>query len=118
MSERSALGTVSEWKSRRPRRRGFGSQTLPRERVLSWEERQRVLGAAADLYPRFYPMVLFLAETGCRLGEAIALRWIDMDLEGGWARISRSFSSDSELTTTKPRRERHVSLSGRAQRAL
>ena len=31
-------------------------------------------------YPAAYPLVLFLADTGARLGEASALRWIELDL--------------------------------------
>ena len=57
--------------------------------------------------------MLFLADTGARLGEALALRWIDVDLEAGTARIARSFSSGRTLGPTKTGRERVVELSSR-----
>jgi integrase len=36
------------------------------------------------------PVVSFLLGTGCRRGEALALRWKDLDLEKGTVRIERS----------------------------
>jgi len=36
------------------------------------------------------PIVSFLLGTGCRRGEALALRWKDVDFENGRARIERS----------------------------
>ena len=51
--------------------------------MLTSEELQTLL---ATVWPEFsdaYPLVLFLADTGARLGEASALRWIDLDLERG-----------------------------------
>jgi integrase len=44
-----------------------------------------------DVHGGNHPLVLFLADTGARLGEALALRWIDVDLEAGTARIARTF---------------------------
>ena len=34
-------------------------------------------------------IILFLAETGCRVSEAIALRWSDVDLDAGIATVYR-----------------------------
>ncbi len=113
-----ASNAVADWKARRPKGRGTSTRPVARERVLSWEGRERVLDAARGLYPRFYPLVLFLAETGCRLGEAAALRWVDVDVEAGWARICRSLSSGRNLGPTKTKRERIVALSTRLQGVL
>ena len=62
--------------------------------------------------------MLFLADTGARIGEASALTWDDVDLESGTARIWRSFSSDTALGPTKTGRERIVELSMRLIRVL
>lgn len=43
------------------------------------------------------PLVVFVAWTGCRLGEALALRWEDVDLARGTAVIRRS-STDRDVT--------------------
>jgi len=42
---------------------------VPPEKVLSAEEVQRLLEVADELFPRFYPLILFLADTGARLVE-------------------------------------------------
>ncbi len=69
-------------------------------------------------YPRSYPLILFLADTGARFGEAAAIRWSDLDLESGTARIARSFSSGVQLGPTKTGRSRVVELSQRLRRVL
>src|SRR5271157_300411 len=97
------IGTnpVEEWKRGRPRRRASSSMTVSAARILSADELNRVLAVAAARASRFYPLILFLADTGCRLGEAFALRWSDLDLEGATARIARSFSSGEHLGPTR-----------------
>ena len=39
--------------------------------------------------PSYFAFILFLGETGCRIGEAIELRWRDVDLDFGIARVYR-----------------------------
>ncbi|HXV05596.1 MAG TPA: tyrosine-type recombinase/integrase [Solirubrobacterales bacterium] len=53
------------------------------------------------------------AFTGMRLGELLALRWRDVDLEGGVLTVSRSISAGQE-TSTKSRRARTVPLAEQA----
>jgi integrase len=50
-------------------------------------EVERLLDACRRVSPSIYPMVLFLATTGARRGEAIALPWKHVDLGRGVARI-------------------------------
>ena len=109
---------VESWKAGRPRRRSSSIPKVAPNKVLSAEELAAVLGVAEIDHPRFYPLVLFLADTGARLGEALALRWIDVDIEGGTARIRRSFSSGRTLGPTKTGRERVVELSSRLRSVL
>jgi integrase len=87
-------------------------------RWLSGEELGRLLALAEVRYPRYFPLILFLADTGCRFGEAAALRWSDVDLEGGAAVIARSFSSGERLGPTKTGRSRVIELSARLCRVL
>ena len=48
------------------------------------EELDRVLRAAADDENRYFrALPVFLAESGCRLGEALKLQWSDVDLGAG-----------------------------------
>lgn len=48
---------------------------------LDWAERER---------PELYPAWLLLAMTGMRRGEALGLRWGDLDFEGGRLAVRRS----------------------------
>lgn len=49
-----------------------------------------LLDSCARVSPDLVPVVVFLANTGCRRGEAIALRWEDVDLARGYVRIQPS----------------------------
>jgi integrase len=109
---------VEAWKRGRPRRRSSSAQRVKPDKVLSAEEVRALLAVARRESPRFYPLILFLADTGARLGEASALRWEDVDLESGTARICRSYSSGERLGPTKTGRERIVELSSRLCRVL
>jgi integrase len=56
--------------------------------VLSGDEAEKLIEASANTYDG--ALIVFLLDTGARLGEASALRWVDVDLEAGSARIARS----------------------------
>jgi integrase len=81
--------------------------------VLDTAELERFLEAAREVAPELLPLILFLADTGVRLGEASALRWQDVDLGKRPARICRSLSDGQYLVETKTGRERVVELSRR-----
>ncbi|HJY76690.1 MAG TPA: tyrosine-type recombinase/integrase [Burkholderiales bacterium] len=90
----------------------------PRERMLTESELEGLLAAAWDSATAALPLVLFLADTGCRIGEAVALRWADVDLGRGLARIERSIDHLGRLGPTKTRRGRVVELSTRLAASL
>ncbi len=52
-------------------------------RVVAWsqEEVARLLQACEQESPAFLPVVIFLANTGCRRGEVLAITWDQVDLE-------------------------------------
>jgi integrase len=110
------FNAVTEWRS--GRRRGIGSNGMSSEKVLSAEELQHLLSIAAVRQPRYYPFFLFLADTGCRIGEVVALQWRDVDLHSRTARIRRSLSSGVHLGPTKTGQERMVELSTRLAKVL
>jgi integrase len=112
---RAALSVLFEWairaghhqgvnpvKGLRPFREGPG-----RTRYLTGDEAARLmLAAAAHLKP-----VLALAlYTGGRLGEVLALRWADVDLQAGVVTYRKE--------TTKARRTRSVPISGALRAVL
>ncbi len=102
---------------RRKRRSAQVSHVAP-EKVLSFEELDALLLTARREAERHFPLFVFLADTGARFGEATALRWRDVDLAAGTARIARSFSSGKYLGQTKTGRERTLDLSTRLRAEL
>lgn len=64
-----------------------------------------------------YELLLFMAATGCRRGEALAITWTDTDLINGSARISKSLEQTKaglRVKLTKGNRSRLISLSSSA----
>jgi integrase len=45
------------------------------------EEVVSLLTFCRDKFPRYYPLFVFLAKTGARLGEALALQWTEVDIK-------------------------------------
>jgi len=85
---------VDEWewldenpvkKVRRPK------QNPGRVRFLSEEERPRLLDACQDSACDYlYPIVIIALSTGARYSEILHLRWRDIDLERGVARLEKT----------------------------
>lgn len=44
------------------------------------------------LYDRWYPLLVFMFGTGCRVGEVIGLRWDDIDFEKRQISINHSIT--------------------------
>lgn len=74
------------------------------EKALTEEQLRAVIDAA----PAAYRLLLtFLAETGLRISEAVALQWGDVDLDAGWMTIRRRYSQgtiDAPKSTAGRRR--------------
>jgi integrase len=82
-------------------------------KVLSSRELNKLLFVARSDFTDDYPLILLLADTGCRIGEALALRWSDVDLAEGTIWIRRSVDHTGRFGPTKTGRERRVDLSAR-----
>jgi integrase len=81
---------VDHWKAVQPKGRGSSNlKPIEETKVLTSDEREHFLETAERLAPHHFPFILFMAETGCRISEAIALRWSDVDLDVGIARLYR-----------------------------
>lgn len=104
-----ALAACYTW-ARRQRKvpRGFESPTKlvdksqesrGRVRYLKDDEREALLAACREsTWPRLYLLVLMAMTTGARRGELLALRWCDIDLAAGEARIGED-DTDAERRT-------------------
>ena len=81
-----------------------------RERILTREEEGKLLEACTDSRAHLRPLLIFLLDTGCRQGEALTLRWKDVDLE------SRIITL--QAFNTKTARERQVAVTVRLHAEL
>lgn len=76
----------------------------------SQDELVSLLESFKSHFPEHYPMALTLARTGMRLGEALALQWDDIDFDGRFINIQRTFSRGN-LGSPKNGKHRHIDMS-------
>jgi integrase len=82
----------------------------PQKRALTLDEAQRLLAAARD--DRLGALYATLLELGPRLGEALGLRWEDLDLDDATLAITRRLDragGTAETKTQGSRRTLHLS---------
>ncbi len=61
---------------------------------------------------RYQPLFVLLVNTGLRRGEALALRWSDLDLSNGVARVRGTLARvDGDLVVTAPKSAKSVRTS-------
>jgi integrase len=77
---------------------------------LTREELAVFLDTLQTHAPAYYPFFLCLARTGMRLGEALALQWGDIDWQGRFVDVRRSYTL-GKITTPKNGKSRRVDLS-------
>ena len=77
---------------------------------FSAEQLARLLATARELCPRYYPLFLTLARSGCRPGEALALRWLDVNFQSREILIERALSA-GRIGATKTGRSRRADMS-------
>ncbi len=92
----------------------------PEMRTWTRDDLARFLDITAD--DRYQPAWLFLATTGARRGEALGLRWSDVDLETGQATIRQTITSVGDEVHIAPRtktdRVRRIELDARTVAVL
>ncbi len=77
---------------------------------LTHEEVQVFLDACIKHAAPFYPFFLCAFRTGMRLGELLALKWGDIDWNGQFIRVARSYKV-GRITDTKTGKSRRVDMS-------
>ena len=92
----------------------------PRLQVWSAAQLSRFLAAAAT--DRLQPLFLLLALTGLRRGEAIGLRWSDIDLDRRQLHVEQQLSTIARVTRPGPPKSVHgrrtLPISARLHEAL
>lgn len=82
---------------------------------LNADQVRALLDAADERSRALYTVAV---RTGMRLGEILALRWSDVDLEAGTVKINRALSEGEVSTPKTPRSRRRISLSPATVAAL
>jgi len=77
---------------------------------LTREEVAILLGITKVKASRYYPLLLCAVRTGLRMGELLALRWEDVDFNGRFIQVSRSYTH-WKVTTPKSGETRRVDMS-------
>ena len=83
----------------------------------STDELSSLLDSFQAHFPAHYPQALTLARTGMRLGEALALQWNDIDFEGRFITIQRTFSR-GKIGLPKNGKRRRVDMSKQLTKVL
>lgn len=106
------LGKIDQFSLNRPK-----EADSERVRAMTQEQLDQFLRAAKFQRGDIYYLWLFLARTGCRIGEALALTWDDFDLEERRVAINKSLYVEGSianaqvLTPKTPNSNRRVPLS-------
>jgi integrase len=77
---------------------------------LSDEETRIFLETISLHFPKDYPLFLLLLRTGMRIGEALALRWGDIDFNGRFIHVQRGLARQ-KIETPKNGKTRRVDIS-------
>jgi integrase len=92
---------------------GQGKKVNP----LTREELKSLLDTFQAHFSDFYTLVLLLARTGMRIGEAVALKWNDIDFEGRFIHVKRSLVR-GVISLPKSGKTRSVDMSAQLMEAL
>ena len=116
---RQTLARVVEWGliDANPAKTGVDNPQPPRREMRPFESDAQLGALAAELGPRYGPMVLFAAATGLRPGEWIALEHRDIDRDNRLVHVCRAFRVN-RLKPTKTNTARAVPLQHSALEAL
>ena len=84
---------------------------------LNGDEVALFLDTCSTYGPEHYPFFLCALRTGMRLGELLGLQWGDVDWNGKFIRVGRSYKL-GRLTPTKTGKPRHVDMSNQLLETL
>jgi len=77
---------------------------------LTSDELTALLNAVSEHFPEHYTLFLLLARTGLRIGEALALRWCDIDFDKRFIKVERSYVR-GRISKPKSGKSRRVDMS-------
>ena len=87
-------------------------------KAFTADEARRILECAEKESPMHRALIVFMLDSGCRSGEAVGLKWEDVDLKTGTVTISRNAQYTCKvgvyITTPKNGRSRAICLNPQA----
>jgi integrase len=86
-------------------------------KAMTREQLVRFLAAAARAVPGMHALFLLMARTGVRLGEALALKWADVDFGAREIRVARALSA-GRIDSPKSGHGRSVDMSDQLSHTL
>ena len=100
-------------------RRNRTEQAARQEKAkfLARDELAHFLAVCEEHFPAQHPFVLLLARTGLRIGEAVVLKWEDLDFHSRFIEVRRNYV-DGRITSPKPGKSRRVDMSLRLAETL
>lgn len=78
--------------------------------IFSEKEKTLILMEFNISFPEYYPFVYFLFNTGCRIGEAVALQWYDVELKSGKVNINKTYNPKHKFSPAKSGNAREFGL--------
>ena len=84
---------------------------------MTFKEVALFLDTCQRLQPDYYPLFLTAFRTGMRMGEVLALEWRDIDFNGNFIRVERSFKRGN-VGGTKTSKARRVDMSDQLHNEL
>ncbi len=87
------------------------AETEERVRAMTRPELALFLDTARTETADYHALLFTLSRTGCRIGEALALKWGDLDFAGRKVRFARSVSPSGVVSPPKNGRSRTVDMS-------
>jgi integrase len=76
---------------------------------LNAQELDHYLETCKEAFPHYFPLFLTYARTGMRLGEALALKWEDINFNGQFIELRRALV-EGRLTTPKNGKSRRIDM--------
>lgn len=108
------IAVREKWVSENPFNAGqpliSNADETKRDYLLSRQEEKKMLDACTGKRKHLRPILIFLADTGCRLGEALKLRWRDVNFHDAVITI--------QAFNTKTQRSREIAITKRNGLAL
>lgn len=85
---------------------------------LTRDEIKQLLKTFREKFPEHYGLCLLLARTGMRIGEAMALKWDDIDFNQRIITVRRSLNRSGKGGIPKSAKARRVDMSGQLKSVL